>query len=77
MTKTDRKLLMDLADWCENFFDSPDGMWAQDAAQVLRQVTKSKPSREKAESLRRIKRRREQFAAEMAAYVEREKMKHE
>jgi hypothetical protein len=35
MTPADRELLLDLVDWCRDFFDDPEGQWGRDAAEVL------------------------------------------
>jgi hypothetical protein len=48
-TTHERNLLIDLAGWSEDFFDTPDGAWGQDAAAALRKLTntnKGEPSPE-------------------------------
>jgi hypothetical protein len=38
-TEPERNRIIDLAFWCEDFFDKREGQWAQEAAAVLRKLT--------------------------------------
>lgn len=47
----ERELMMDLVDWCREFFTDPEGQWAQRAADVLaKRIGYSDDERQKREA---------------------------